>query len=66
MSCDSRRLLALKFLKLPGKMKLNIFFVLKIVLVLFCAAGIGDCGIIDYFRRLNKERIELVLPLQIE
>ena len=47
-------------------MKLNVYFVLKTALVLFCALGVGDCGIMmDYFRRLNKERIELILPCQI-
>ena len=47
------------------KMKLNVYFVLKIALVLFCALGVGDCGIMtDYFRRLNKERIELLSSLQ--
>lgn len=42
-------------------MKLNISFVLKIALVLICAAGVGECGIVDYFRRLNKGGIELFL-----
>ena len=45
-------------------MKLNVYFVLKTAIVLFCALGVGDCGIMmDYFRRLNKEWFELVLPL---
>ena len=48
------------------KMKLNVYFVLKTALVLFCALGVGDCGIMaDYFRRLNKEWFELVLSLQM-
>ena len=47
-------------------MKLNVYFVLKTALVLLCALGVGDCGIMmDYFRRLNKEWFELVLRMQI-
>ena len=41
---------------IASKMKLNISLVLMTVFVLFCVAGGGDCGIVDYFRRLNKER----------
>ena len=37
-------------------MKLNISLVLTAVFVLLCVAGGGDCGIVDYFTRLNKER----------
>ena len=63
-ACDSCVCATELLLKL--KMKLNMYFVLKTALVLFCALGVGDCGIMtDYFRRLNKEWFELVLSLQI-